>query len=194
MPQSYRRDAGSPCRQSRAAGIRCAHGGILPQCDRAPGARALFVATEQDFPDALSAAAAAAYLGGPLLLTPSTALPSAVFPQASQAFIATGRTFPDALAATGAAGSLAAPVILVDGARSALATETLSLLSRLGVSSVAIAGGPGAVSGGIQSQLSQKATTVRHGGASRYETASSINDAYFPSAPAAFVAARPPPR
>ncbi|AXG12158.1 cell wall-binding repeat-containing protein [Intrasporangium calvum] len=44
----------------------------------APGVPAVYVATGTNFPDALSAAAAAAQVGGPLLLTSPTALPSAV--------------------------------------------------------------------------------------------------------------------
>jgi len=44
----------------------------------APGVPAVFVATGTNFPDALSAAAAAASLGGPLLLTTPTSLPAAV--------------------------------------------------------------------------------------------------------------------
>ncbi|MBD8023312.1 cell wall-binding repeat-containing protein [Microbacterium gallinarum] len=43
-----------------------------------PGVPAVFVATGLNFPDALSAAAAAALVGGPLLLTPSATLPAAV--------------------------------------------------------------------------------------------------------------------
>ena len=43
-----------------------------------PGVAAAFVATGADFPDALSAAAAAAELGGPLLLTQPNQLPAAV--------------------------------------------------------------------------------------------------------------------
>jgi putative cell wall-binding protein len=43
-----------------------------------PGVPVAFVATGTDFPDALSAAAAAAQLGGPLLLTQPTQLPTAV--------------------------------------------------------------------------------------------------------------------
>jgi len=210
----------------------------------APGVPAVFVATGLNFPDALSAAAAAAYLGGPLLLTPPTALApavrdeiarlrpariyiagasgamsravesalltiapvqrlgglsryetgnsivSAVFPSASHAFIATGRAFPDALAASGAAGALSAPVILVDGTRTSISAESHALLSTLGVTSITIVGGPGAVSSAIEAQLSTQYTTSRVGGASRYETAANINNAYFApaSAPAAFVA------
>lgn len=44
----------------------------------APGVPAVYVATGSNFPDALSAASAAAYVGGPLLLTDSTSLPAAV--------------------------------------------------------------------------------------------------------------------
>ncbi|MDT0156762.1 cell wall-binding repeat-containing protein [Microbacterium sp. ARD32] len=43
-----------------------------------PGVPAAFVATGQSFPDALSAAAAAAHLGGPLLLTSTGSLPAAI--------------------------------------------------------------------------------------------------------------------
>ncbi|MEW1975839.1 cell wall-binding repeat-containing protein [Microbacterium profundi] len=209
-----------------------------------PGVPAVFVATGLNFPDALSAAAAAAYLGGPLLLTPSGSLPSAVateitrldpkhiyiagdrgvvsatvesslnriaptqrlgglsrydtgnkiietiFPSAPHAFIATGRTFPDALAATGAAGAVDAPVVLVDGTQSALSPESEALLADLGVESVTIVGGTGAVTAAIERQLSIRYSTNRIGGLSRYETAASINDAYFASgsAPSAFLA------
>ncbi|WP_448711316.1 cell wall-binding repeat-containing protein [Microbacterium profundi] len=209
-----------------------------------PGVPAVFVATGTNFPDALSAAAAAAYLGGPLLLTPSGSLPSAVvaeiirlkpkdiyiagdrgvvsasaeselnriaptqrlgglsrydtgnkiietiFPTTTHAFIATGRTFPDALAATGAAGSVDAPVVLVDGSQSGLAPESLALLAHLGIGSVTIVGGTGAVTEAIERQLSARYNTTRIGGLSRYETAASVNDAYFASgsAQSAFLA------
>jgi len=43
-----------------------------------PGVPAVFVATGTNFPDALSAAAAAASVGGPLLLTTPTSLPASV--------------------------------------------------------------------------------------------------------------------
>ncbi|WP_291380487.1 cell wall-binding repeat-containing protein, partial [Demequina sp.] len=43
-----------------------------------PGVPAVYVATGTNFPDALSAAAAAAYVGGPLLLTDPKSLPAAV--------------------------------------------------------------------------------------------------------------------
>ena len=86
------------------------------------------------------------------------------------------------LSPTGAAGSRHAPVVLVDGALSALSGATLDQLDQLGVTDVSIAGGPGAVSDGIQSQLASAGYVVtRYGGASRYDTASLINRAYFPA-------------
>lgn len=197
---------------------------------------AVYVATGTNFPDALSAAAAAALVGGPLLLTPAASLPAAVaaeirrlapqriyviggtgavsatvqkalariapttrlgkldryatglhivdtaFRSADTAFIATGRAFPDALAATGAAAAMGAPVILVDGAKSSASSSTLASLKRLGVSRVVIAGGTGAVSAGIHSQLSRSYSVTRVGGADRYATAAAINDAFFSGA------------
>lgn len=198
------------------------------------GVPAAFVTTGADFPDALSSAAAAARLGGPLLLTPAGSLPSAVttelkrlkpariyviggaavvsekvrlaltgiapterlsgvdrystglkvvarvFTAADHAIIATGRMFPDALAASGAAGARKAPVVLVDGAKTSVSPATVAALAKLKVKTISIAGANGAVSAGIQNQLTNAGYTVtRYGGASRYETAASLNRAYF---------------
>ncbi len=200
----------------------------------APGVPVLYVATGVNFPDALSAAAAAAARGGPLVLTPPGALtpeveaevrrlaPKAIvvvggtgavsdavlaalsavanttrlggsnrystglaivddaFDSSSTVFLATGRGFADALAATGAAGSNDAPVILVDGSLPTLDLDTLRTLEDLEVGSVAIAGGANAVSLGIESQLLNLGFEVdRYGGANRYETAATINGAFF---------------
>ena len=235
---------GFPAGSSRLAGPTRYETAIAVSRKYAPAVPAVFVATGTDFPDALSAAAAAARLGGPLLLTPPTSLAKAVrdevrrlrprtiyvvgaqgavspavesslraiapvkrlggasryetgaavvkavFPTAAHAFIATGRTFPDALAASGAAGAIGSPVILVDGMLSSLPSTTAALLSRLGVRSVTIVGGTGAVSTRIETQLALAYSTSRIGGASRYETAADINARYFTPgvAPAAFVA------
>lgn len=228
---------------TRLAGISRYETAISVSKRYSPGVKAVFVATGLNFPDALSAAAAAAYLGGPLLLTPPTkldagvrdeirrlapetiyiagdtgavsssveralasiasverlgglsryetgnAIVGSVFSSAMHAFIATGTTFPDALAASGAAGSTSSPVILVDGTKGSVPAATTALLSGLGVTSVTIAGGTGAISSGIESQLSRVFATTRIGGASRYETAANINDAFFEAgAPAAFLA------
>ncbi|WP_423494747.1 cell wall-binding repeat-containing protein [Microbacterium esteraromaticum] len=233
-----------PAGTSRLAGADRFDTAIAVSKKYAPGVEAVFVATAMNFPDALSAAAAAAYLNGPLLLTPASSMPlkvrdeikrlkpkkiyiaggsavvsesirsslsaiapvqrlggasryetgqkivKSVFPSSSHAFIATGRTFPDALAATGAAGANAAPVVLVDGVSRSVPAATLNMLAGLGVKSVTIVGGTGAVSSSIESQLRQRYSTSRIGGADRYATAANINNAFFSAgtAPAAFLA------
>lgn len=69
-------------------------------------------------------------------------------------------------------------------------SSILSMLDRLGVKSVTIVGGTGAVSSGIEAQLSRTLSTTRVGGADRYTTAANINTAYFggTAPPVAFVA------
>lgn len=198
------------------------------------GVPAVFIASGENFPDALSAAAAAAHLNGPLLLTSPSTLPSSVlaevkrlkpghiyiaggtgavstsvanalaavapvtrfggadrystglqiskgtFTSSSSVILASGRAFPDALAATGVAGKLDAPVILVDGNQSSVPAAVLTELQRLGTNDVIIAGGAGAISSGIESQLRRSGFTVsRFGGTDRYQTAALLNTAFF---------------
>lgn len=233
-----------PAGMSRLAGADRFDTAIAVSKRYQPGVAAVFIATATNFPDALSAAAAAAHLGGPLLLTPTASLPAKVlaevkrltpkrifiagssgvvsesvrrslatvapverlggssrydtgqrvvervFSSASHALIATGRSFPDALAATGAAGARQAPVVLVNGTSASVPSSTIATLKRLGVESVTIVGGTGAVSAGIEAQLRRSYSTTRIGGADRYATTANINDAYFGGAkpPATFVA------
>lgn len=209
------------------------------------GVPVAYVAAGTDFPDGLSAAAAAALEGGPLLLTYPNLLPASVrtelarlkpteirivggtgvvnasvesalraiaptsriagadryatslailrsrFDTSDHAIIATGRGFADALSASGAAGSRGAPVLLVDGTRTSVPSIVVDELTTLGATSIGIAGGPGAVSAGIATQLANAGFAVtRYGGETRYDTTAAINDAYFEpgSAPAAMLA------
>ena len=77
---------------------------------------------------------------------------------------------------------LGAPVILVDGAAPTVTGALIDALRDLGVQNVAIAGGTGAVSTGIQSQLQSGGFGVtRLAGNDRYGTAAVINSSYFPS-------------
>src|SRR5690606_30986083 len=133
--------------------------------------------------DQLAAYAPTERLGGSNRYDTGLAIVGSAFDSAGTAFIATGRTFPDALAATGAAGSQGSPVILVDGVASRVSGDVLAALDRLGVSKIVIAGGPGAVSAGIEQQLGSRYSVERYGGADRYATAALINDAHFGSAP-----------
>ncbi|WP_368496222.1 cell wall-binding repeat-containing protein [Herbiconiux sp. A18JL235] len=121
----------------------------------------------------------------------SRAIVENTFDSASTAFIATGATFPDALSATSAAASKGAPVLLIPGTASAVDAETLALLDRLGVTQVAITGGPNSVSPAIESQLAAQygaSKLSRLGGADRYAASATVNLAAFGSASEAFLA------
>ncbi|SDZ39764.1 cell wall-binding repeat-containing protein [Herbiconiux ginsengi] len=200
------------------------------------GAKTVYVASGAVFPDALSAAPAAAVADAPVLLTAPDSLPAVVkaeierldpesivivggkasvssavgtalgsiapvtrlggadrfaasravaaaaFPSgAATAVLATGRNFPDALSA-GAAIGAAGPVILVDGSADGLDAATTKLLTDLGVTSIAIAGGEASVSPGIEADAQAIAATVRLGGADRYAASQTINAHFFTSA------------
>lgn len=93
-------------------------------------------------------------------------------------FVATGLDYPDALSASAAGGALDAPVLLVNGAKGGNVLHSSSvLMKRLGVETVAITGGTGAVNASIESNLSKDfASVVRLGGDNRYATNLSVND------------------
>ncbi|MDQ2697352.1 MAG: cell wall-binding repeat-containing protein [Actinomycetota bacterium] len=98
------------------------------------------------------------------------------------AYLATGRGFADALSVSAVAAAVGAPVILVDGALPSLDQHTLDALTRLGVKSVVIAGGPVSISEGIASQLRGLGITVdRKGGANRWETSVLLASSAYPS-------------
>lgn len=128
----------------------------------------------------------------------SRAIVSDAFPDpVEEAFVATGRNFPDALSAGPAISAAGGPLILVDGSQSAIDDATQTLLTELEVSRVFIAGGNAAVSGGIESSLSDLLggaplpfgePVTRYSGDNRYETARLINDAFFSPTEYGFVA------
>jgi len=98
-----------------------------------------------------------------------------------EVFIATGRNYPDALSAGAVAAGEGIPVILVDGALGSVPQATIDLITELGPTQITIAGGTGAVSAGIASQLDAAFTAEvrRLSGANRYATSAAINlDAY----------------
>ena len=114
------------------------------------------------------------------------------FAGSTTAYIATGLTFADALSASAAAASVDAPVILVRGTENALDAETAALLTELGITSVSIAGGPGAVTPGIEAGLKAllgNDKVLRHGGADRYDVSGAINRHAFDTADTVYVAA-----
>lgn len=206
----------------------------------------VYIATGGAFPDALSAAPAAAKQGGPLLLVDRDSMSQTVrseltrlkpakivvvgsnlsvsdallndlkqyvrtgatptrlggvdrydtarkivdyaFPgTSSRAWLATGEKFPDALGASAAAGSVDAPVLLVNGTLSSADARTKSLVSRLGVRTLTIAGSSASVSDGIQRSL-QVASITRIAGSDRYDTSEKLNRAAFTSAGTVYLA------
>lgn len=105
----------------------------------------------------------------------------------SRAYLATGATYADALVAGPAAARVDAPVILVPGASATLPEPTRRLLIDLGVTSVTIAGGTGAVSAGIERAiraLTGVTAVARLAGTDRFGTAIAINRTAFAGASA----------
>jgi YVTN family beta-propeller protein len=100
------------------------------------------------------------------------------FASAGEVWIATGQNYPDALSAGAVGAGTGYPVVLVDGLANSIDPATLALLTTLGPLTIKIAGGTGAVSSGIETQLAtvfSSATVERFAGASRYETSLAIN-------------------
>jgi putative cell wall-binding protein len=92
------------------------------------------------------------------------------------AYISNGLNFPDALSAGGAAASVDAPVILVNGPASTVPTETIDLLTDLGVTEIVVTGGTNSVSAGIFAQLDAAfGTVIRQTGADRFGTSAAVN-------------------
>ena len=110
------------------------------------------------------------------------------FDATDRAFVATGRHFADALSASAAAASLGVPVVLVDGLAPALDSATEQLLRDWSVDEVAIAGGTGVVSAGVESGLGGLATTQRLAGVDRYETSVAINQYAHTDSSVAYIA------
>lgn len=120
----------------------------------------------------------------------SRAIVREYFPRSHSAFIATGVNFPDALAAGPAAAKIGAPVILVPGDASTADAATVSILERLEVSRVFVAGGTGAVSQGIVRRVDRLSgvSVERLAGSDRYSTAVVINEAVFGTASRVYLA------
>ena len=103
---------------------------------------------------------------------------------ATTAWIATGRVWTDGLVAGAAAAAHRAPLLTVDGTATSLPATTVSLIRDLGLTSVTIAGGAGAVSRGIEAQLDAllgAEAVARASGSDRYAVSASVNRLAFPA-------------
>lgn len=104
----------------------------------------------------------------------AAAVAGSAFPDgATAAVLARGDAFPDALAGSFLAGATTAPVLLTAGDR--LSSAASGALRELGVDTVHVLGGTGAISAAVSSQLAADGYTVRRvAGANRYATAAVI--------------------
>lgn len=93
------------------------------------------------------------------------------FPNGAEAaVIATGENFPDALAGSFLAGrDTGFPILLVQ--KDSVPAATSQALEELGVQAIALLGGTGAISAGVQSTLDADYQVFRIQGADRFETA-----------------------
>jgi putative cell wall-binding protein len=107
---------------------------------------------------------------------------------AKNAYVATGANFPDALSASAAGGATATPVLLVNGGASSIDAPTSALLTKLGVDTVSIAGGPNSVADGVKASIEalaaktkpeSKVVVTRLSGADRFAASISINNSAF---------------
>jgi putative cell wall-binding protein len=129
-------------------------------------------------------------VSGPDRYATAVAISKATYPSGgvTKVFVATGGSFPDALAAAAVAGRDGAPLLLVPGGAASLAgvPTVVAELQRLAPDQIVIAGGPGAVSAGIEAHLQSlfgSTAVVRFSGPNRYATAAAISAASFPAGP-----------
>jgi putative cell wall-binding protein len=118
-------------------------------------------------------------IGGGDRYATSAAITAANFPgTSSTVFIASGEDFPDALSTGPAAAKAHAPLLLVrpDQIPPSITAE----IQRLHPSLIVVAGGSGAVSDAVYSQLAAMTTTIRRDyGPTRYETSQAITRSAF---------------
>lgn len=99
---------------------------------------------------------------------------------ASAAVIATGENFPDALAGSFLAGrDTGFPILLVQ--KDSVPAATSQALEELGVEAIALLGGPGAISAGVQSALDADYEVFRIQGQDRFDTARMIAETAAPA-------------
>jgi hypothetical protein len=92
-----------------------------------------------------------------------------------EALLATVENYPDALAASAVAARTGWPVLYTS--RDSLSPRTATVIRELGIRTVDIVGGTGAVGAGVERQLRDRGVTVRRlAGPSRVETALAVAD------------------
>lgn len=125
-------------------------------------------------------------IGSSSRVNTSMSLNRSAFTSATRAWVATSASTSEATVAGVAAAGHRSPLLVVTGTSSDLTSAHATLLRDLGVTSVTIVGGTGAVSAGIEADLVAllgPGNVVRASGADRYATASRVNALAWPDLP-----------
>ncbi len=110
-------------------------------------------------------------------------------PRGGQVFVTTGECFADAISISAYAASNQSPIVLVRRASVPACTRAYLDAHRAAIGSLAVIGGPGAVSEDVVTELASTAMTRRLAGADRYETNLVVARTFWPTgAIAPFVA------
>lgn len=141
----------------------------------AGGAGAVSAGVFNQLKSFVASPAAVVRLAGVDRFATSRIIAASAFTAATTAYIATGMNYPDALSAGAAAGANGSPVILVNGSATSVDAATKALLVSLGVTTVKIVGGTGAVSASYAASLAQFVSTQRLSGIDRYQTSVAVN-------------------
>lgn len=133
-----------------------------------------------------TAAITVSRLAGPDRFATAVKVSQQFAPGVSRVYIANGLNFPDGLSSASAAAHFASPVLLTEPG--SLPASVKTEIQRLKPKMIVVAGGPNVVSDSVLTQLKALGTTVRLGGADRYETSRLITQNAFASATTAYVA------
>ena len=94
-------------------------------------------------------------------------------------YLASGENYPDALAITGLAAKTKDPILLTP--KAGLAREVRDFIGEKSITSITIAGGPGAISPAVEEDLRNMGLEVtRISGSNRYETSAKISAMAYP--------------
>ena len=111
-------------------------------------------------------------LSGPDRVATAVAVAEAAWDASGVAVVARADDYPDALAGGPLAAALNAPLLLTPG--DTVPSPVADELARLGVEQVLLLGGPGALSGDVESALAEDHAVERISGDDRYATAAGI--------------------
>lgn len=161
---------------------------VAAELDRLDPARVVLVGDTSRVSSGVASAAArygtVTRIGNSSRVGTSLSLNRAAFTRASRAWVVTSRSTSEAVSAAVAAAGHRSPLLVVTGTAADLPSEHAALLRDLGVTSVTVVGGTGAVSTGIANDLAAlvgSANVVRASGADQYATAARVNTLAWPS-------------